>query len=95
MPVNEFGPGMERHARCVGCGGPLSASDGERCGECRPQLNAKAKAIGAARRAKEDELAALEREARALWMTIRSVEKRIKWRERLSSKQRPTSGRNS
>jgi hypothetical protein len=93
--MTEFGPGMQRHARCVGCGGPLSASDGERCGECRPQLNAKAKAIGTARRAKEGEIAALEREARALGMTIRNVEKRLKWRERLSSKQRPTSDRNS
>ena len=92
--MNEFGPGMKRSGRCVGCGGPLSASDGERCGECQPQLSAKANAIGAVRRATEDRISALERETRALGMTIKRIEKRLRWRERLSSKQRQTSDKN-
>jgi hypothetical protein len=94
MAMNEFGPGMSRRGRCAACGGPLNASDGERCGECRPQLSPKASAIGTVRRAVEDRIAALERETRALGMAIKRIEKRLKWRERLSSKQRPTSGKN-
>jgi hypothetical protein len=89
--ADQFGPGMERRGRCVGCGGPLHSSDGERCAECRPQLSAKARAIGEARRAKEDDVAALEREARVLAKTIKNIERRVRWLELQLSKTRRTS----
>jgi hypothetical protein len=89
-----LGPGMESSRRCSECGGDLSNADELRCQACRPQLSAQAQAVGAARRERDEQIAALEQEVARLALTIKKVEKRLSWHIK-SSKTRPTSGKSS
>jgi hypothetical protein len=82
---------MARQRRCA-CGAALTADDGDVCSECRPQLSTQAQAIGDLRKQFDDRIAALEREMQGLHVTIKKVEKKLRWQ---SSKQRRTCGHGS
>jgi hypothetical protein len=82
---------MARQRRCA-CGAALTTDDGDRCSECRPKLSTEAQAIGELRKQFDDRIAALEREMQGLHVTIKKVEKKLRWH---SSKQQRTSERGS
>ena len=74
--------GMTSNRRCTACGNLLLPNDGEKCGECRPQLSARAQRIGNARRRERERLDALEREVDQLKILIRKIERAIDVAER-------------
>lgn len=76
-----FGPGMTSSRRCEQCGELLEVNDGAVCQECRPQLSPAAQRVAAARRTWRDHVEALERDAALLEVTIRKVERRLRWRQ--------------
>ena len=79
--MRPLGPGMTSNRRCEQCGERLEVDDGALCQVCRPQLSQRARVAEAARRIRQEELEALERDAQHLEMVIRKVERRVKWRQ--------------
>jgi hypothetical protein len=76
------GPGQTSMRRCLGCGELLAPDDGERCVLCRPRLSKIAQMAEAATRRRQAEITAMEHAAGQLEITIRQVERVLKWRQR-------------
>lgn len=72
-----IGPGMVSQRRCCDCGGRLEVNDGERCGDCRPQLSIKAEHIGQLRQQRHDELQVLKLAVADLENIIRRIDRRL------------------
>ena len=75
------GPGMTSNRRCEACGERLEVNDGALCADCRPQLSVAAERAGLANRRWRERIEAMERDAAQLELTIRKVERRLRWRQ--------------
>jgi|KBSMisStandDraft_5_1062788.scaffolds.fasta_scaffold02120_15 hypothetical protein len=76
----KIGPGMSSNRRCEECGDLLDVNDGALCASCRPQLSPSAQRAAAQRREWREHIEQLERDAAHLEVTIRKVERRLRWR---------------
>jgi len=75
--MRQAGP---RWNRCA-CGAPLASGEGACCEICRPPLSLEAQAAAQARRARDAEIVAAEREAELLATAIRKLGRRLyRWR---------------
>jgi hypothetical protein len=77
----KLGPGMTSNRRCEQCGERLEVNDGAVCASCRPQLSPTAQRVADSRRRWREHVDALERDAALLEVTIKRVERRLRWRQ--------------